>query len=71
MTIIVTKNSMRQNGGDCDVIGCDVTYVRSSPEMLKNNIRYNKMVAVVTKNRIPQNDGYCDVTYCDVTAIKS
>jgi len=25
VTIIVT--SMRQNGGDCDVMGCDVTYV--------------------------------------------
>ena len=55
MTIIVTKNIMRQNGGDCDVIACDVIvcdviYVMSSPEILKNTIRYNKMVAVMTEN---------------------
>jgi len=35
VTIIVTKNRMRQNGGDCDVIGYDVASVTSSPEMLK------------------------------------
>jgi len=33
VTITVIKNGMRQNGGDCDVIGCDTTFVTSPPEI--------------------------------------
>jgi len=55
----------------CYVVGYgvmkDVTYVMSSPEMLKNTICYNKMAVIVTKNGILQNGSYCDVTGCDDT----
>jgi len=69
VTFIVTKNSMRQNGGDCDAIGCDVTCVRSSPEILENINRCDKMVALTNKcwrHHCWQNFYRCDVTGCDV-----
>ena len=71
MAFFVTKNSIRQNSVDCDVIGCDVTtikFVTFVTGNVENINRYKKWRPLWLKNTIRQNDVYFDVTGCDVTA---